>query len=485
MFKKIQKFITYFSKYGYAKASICYVFANMIGQGVVLLSSAIFTRMLDKASYGLVSTYSTWVLVINTCICLNLFITVRNAYIDFREDYNRYSSSVLLLSLIAGSMITILIVFVNYAAGTAFTTAEVILACMQSVALNAVNFELAVLSMQNRYKARAVLLIAPNWTHILLSIVLMLSCTGSLYMAKIAGNAFGMAAFGLICLIAVFKRSRPQIIPAYWSYALKISLPSIFNTLSDLLLMQSDRLMLTALAGAEETAEYSVVYNVSSIIVAIYQAINGAWTPVFYRLINEDRAATARRYETYYLLVFSVFTCGMMTVCPEMIKIISPRIYWNSIGYAGAIVVASHVIFLYSFMTTYLLFRKKTGIIARNTVIAAVTNVLLNNWLIADYKSVGAVAATVISYVMLFLLHYFSVGKLARAYLAVKDIWMSFGVVTVYGTAFFFLKDMWKLRYLLYAVFVAATAWKNRDEIKLFFSGAIEEKEDSKCDIRI
>ncbi len=83
MFKKIQRLIKAFSKQEYARASIYYVIANIIGQGIVLISSAFFTRMMSKEDYGLVSTYSTWVLVLNTFICLNLFISVRTAYVDF------------------------------------------------------------------------------------------------------------------------------------------------------------------------------------------------------------------------------------------------------------------------------------------------------------------------------------------------------------------------------------------------------------------
>ena len=93
MLEKIQRIIKAVLKQEYARAGIYYVVANIIGQGVVLFSSAIFTRMMTKADYGLVSTYSTWVLVLNTFICLNLFISVRTAYIDFKEEYDRYNSS--------------------------------------------------------------------------------------------------------------------------------------------------------------------------------------------------------------------------------------------------------------------------------------------------------------------------------------------------------------------------------------------------------
>ena len=252
MFEKIQRFKQLIQKQEYLKASIYYVFANIVGQGIVLLSSAVFTRMMSKDDYGLVSTYSTWVLILNTFICLNLFISVRTAFIDFREDYDNYNSSVLLLSLISGVIMTILIVIITSFSGMNFGLLEVLLACVQSVALNVVNYLLAIQAMKNEYKQRAFLMIAPNWVHIILSIILMLVFVHNLYIAKIAGNAFGLLIFGIACSIILFRKVKPRINLKYWRYSLKISIPSVFNTLSDLILMQCDRLMLTSMVGAAE-----------------------------------------------------------------------------------------------------------------------------------------------------------------------------------------------------------------------------------------
>ena len=54
--------------------------------------------------------------------------------------------------------------------------------------------------------------------------------------------------------------------------------------------MQSDRIMLTHMVGASETAVYSLVYNIGSILIALYTAINGSWTPWFYKKLDEVEA---------------------------------------------------------------------------------------------------------------------------------------------------------------------------------------------------
>ncbi|MBR5766198.1 MAG: hypothetical protein IKX95_05385, partial [Lachnospiraceae bacterium] len=185
MFEKIQGLINSVVKKEFAKASIYYVAANIIGQGVVLLSSAIFTRMMSKADFGLVSTYSTWVLILNAFVCLSLFVSVRTAYVDFEEDYDDYNSSVLLLCILCGIVMTVAITGINALCGMRFGTYEVLLACTQSVALNFVNYMMAVQAMKNEYKQRTFMMIAPNWTHIVLSIVLMFIFSSNQYMAKI------------------------------------------------------------------------------------------------------------------------------------------------------------------------------------------------------------------------------------------------------------------------------------------------------------
>lgn len=477
MFKKIQRFLKRALELKCARASLYYVTANIVGQGIVLVSSAFFTRLMDKNSYGLVSTYSTWVLVVNCFICLNVYITVRNAFIDYKEDYERYCSSVLLLNVLIGVLMSSLLFAFCKIIGMAVSSAEILLVCIQSVSLNVMNYILAIQSMENQYKSRTLMMILPNWTHIILSVILILIFTQNQYMAKIFGNAAGLLIFAVFCSIAVFAKNRPVINMEYWRYALTISLPSIFCTLSELILMQSDRLMLTELVGAEKTAEYSVIYNIGSIIIAIYQATNGAWLPMFYNLLKRKQSETVRRYEKYYLILFTLFTCGMMTISPELIKIISPSNYWEGISYVSAIVVASYIIYLNAFYSGYLIFEKKTGDIARNSVIVAVINVVLNYLLIPRCQSVGAVIATIISYLLLHVLHCVSVSNMGKKYLAVGDMWKQLGTVAIYGVLFTIVKDLWVLRYLLYIVFAICIAYRNNNQIVLLLR-KIEGKEE-------
>ena len=436
----------------FLKASVFYLLGNIVGQGVVLLSSAIFTRIMDKEAYGLVNTYSAWVLVLNTFIGLNLFITVRNAYIDYREEYEKFVSSILLLSLKAfvGFMVVIILAVKVFAINVDIFV--ILIAGIQAISVHTVNYQMAIYSMKNEYVKRTLLMVLPNIVNTILSVILVYVCTQNQYYGKIVGNAVGIFLFALLSIIEIFRKKWPEVNKEYYKYALAISVPAIFYTLSDLILMQSDRIMITSMVGAKETAVYSLVYNIGSILIALYTAINGAWTPWFYQKLAMSDFNEVRKVQKKYILLFFAISVSVLNVSPEVIKILSPKSYWYGINYVNLIVISSYLIFIYSFFTTYLMYHKKTARIAINTIISAVLNIVMNYFLIIKFKSIGAAYATIISYAILFALHFVAIQKEERKNFAFLDMIISVIAICVYGCIFFLIKDLWLVRYTILSI---------------------------------
>lgn len=453
-------------KGNYLTASVYYIIGNIIGQGIILLSSGIFTRIMGEAEYGLVSTYGAWVLVVNTFIGLNLFITVRNAYMDYRQDYKRFQSSVLLLSLISFLVLSIVILAFIKIFGINVEIGIVALALIQGSANHTINYLSAVWSMENRYISRTFLMIVPNLLHTVLSIAFIFLLPHHKYFAKVLGNSLGMAAIAVMIIIYIFVQAKPKIIPEYWKYSTKIALPAVANTLSDLILMQSDRIMITWLVGEAETAVYSLVYNIASILIAIYTAVGGAWTPWFYKKLEEKKHSIIQWVMKWYIFIFCFLTIGLMYISPEIIKILSPRSYWSGISYVNLITIASFLIYLYTFFTTFLMYLKKTQVIAFNTVLAAGVNVILNYILIPKYCAQGASCATVISYSLLFILHYFAILKDGKKLFPKRIFAEGLGCIIIAGIIFKWIYPYMLLRFLVILFMtmgVAVVLFKNRN----------------------
>lgn len=420
----------------YLSASVYYIVGNAIGQGVVLLSSAIFTRIMSKEAYGMVSTYSTWVLILNTFICLNLFISTRNGYVDYFEDYEKFKSSILTLSLISALIISVLILIGSFLFHFEKNFFSILVACIQAISLHTINFKMASDAMENKYKERTVFLIVPNVLHTVLSIGIVMSFRHETYYGKIIGNMAGMLVMAVIAIIMQFKKNKPCIITDYWKYALSISLPGIIQTLSDLILLQCDRIMLTALVGAESTAEYSLVYNIGSIIYILYTAVSGAWVAWLYKNLKENNKDTIFTYQKLYVIAFLCLTILILCFSPEVITILSPSNYWAGINYLGIIVFSSYVMYLYSFFVNILIYNKQMGIIAVCTTFVSIINIVLNYVLIPLEKSRGAAFTTLISYLILLILYFFSTRKHTKKIYSIATMVVCLLVLAVYVILF-------------------------------------------------
>ena len=66
----------------YVKSSFFYILGNGVGQGLMLLSTIVFTRIMSKEGYGQYSTYYSFVSILTSIIGANLHSSINNAYID-------------------------------------------------------------------------------------------------------------------------------------------------------------------------------------------------------------------------------------------------------------------------------------------------------------------------------------------------------------------------------------------------------------------
>ena len=98
------------------------------------------------------------------------------------------------------------------------------------------------------------------------------------------------------------------------------------------------------------------------------------------------------------------------------------------------------------------MYHKKTARIAINTIISAVLNIVMNYFLIIKFKSIGAAYATIISYAILFALHFVAIQKEERKNFAFLDMIISVIAICVYGCIFFLIKDLWLVRYTILSI---------------------------------
>lgn len=456
------------------KAGILYIVGQVVGQAVVLLSTPIFTRMMSTEDWGIVNTYAAWALIVNAVIGLNLHISVRNAFTDMPDSVDEFSSSVLTLSLFAFAGISLAVMLVVQFAGMDQYRLLAIFLVIHAYSQFVVNFYSAKLAMEFQYRMRTFLLIGPNVLHTALSLLFVAYLPWERYNSKVFGNMLGYLIFGVFSFAAVCMRGRTFIRLDYWKYGLAISIPAIGYSLADLVLMQCDRIMITQFDSATATAIYSTAHNVGSILWIISTGTGNAWMPWFNRQLDRGEKSKIQPYANYYLALFTVMALGLMMISPEILMLLTPQEYWSGKSYMAPFVIMSYLMFLYSFPMNLEFYHKKTKLIAWNTAITSVVNLILNYIFIKKCGAVAAAYTTMVSYALLFAMQWRGAQKLEPGLFKLKPFIVSTAVVCLGGVVYNYISDFWIIRYAFCVLMVAAVGiyvWKNKKTLLGLFAG--------------
>jgi len=432
------------------KASIFYIFGNGIGQGVILLGTIVFSRIMTQEEYGLYSTYYSMVSILTTVVGVNLFISLNTAYLDYRNDIRAYRKSILVLSFLVFSLISVIVLVGKQLLGMELSQFLLVMALVHAYSFFIVNYYNQSANMENRYKIKTVLLILPNLLQVILPIIFIFTLQVGTLNARVLGSV--LAVFGCACFSAwcVIREKGKCYNREYWKYALKISVPSVLSSISYMLMQQSDKLMLTAFFSAEDTAVYALVYNVGYILYAVLQATNGAWQAWLYRTIYNDNLDNVQRVQKWYLYAFAVMAHGLLMISAELVKILGGEEYWK-FEYIPPFILGSCLMLTYTFYTTVGTLYKKTGAVSMCVFVAAIVNVVLNAMVIPIWGGVGAAYTSAVSYLVLFILAGKLSEKLKPRLFSLKCFLLFFCAIVLGAILFMMVYENIVARYLIFS----------------------------------
>lgn len=452
----------------FVKSSIIYIISTIIGQGMSFLGIVIFTRLMEQNDYGQYSTYYAYVSVVTVLIGANLHYALNNAYIDQKERIKEFRKTILFLSAIIMLTITLVILLIGTILLKDFSFFIIIMLAFHSYGFFVVNYRVYSANMENDYKRKQWLLIFPNTFQIVFAVVLMNIINCNSFEIRVVGSTLGLGIIAAVAFIEMMRCKGKLIDIRYWKYALSIALPSVIMSISYMLMQQCDKVMITRMCGADDTAVYSVIYYLGYAIIAVDQAVAPVRQAWIYKKLDVKDIEDANVIQKWYLMVMAILTTGLIMVGPEIVKLIAPRSYWQ-FEYIVPFVVSSCMMLLYRFYTEVTLFYKRNAILSVCVSVCAVINILLNVVLIPKVGAVAACYTTVVAYFLLFILtgivsercmkHIYSktifgyfilwISSVSiLSYKAYENIWMRY---VVYGIA---------LSLLLIYTYVKRTEWR-------------------------
>ncbi len=446
------------------KASTYYLIGTFFNKGMSFLTVPIFTRLLSTYDYGIVNTYTSWSGIISVVFGFAIYMGIRAAFIDHEDVIDDFMSVCNTFTIISSLVISITILILIHIFAIDISIYLIILCLLEGLADAVLQNYIMYLMMRYKYKARTYLMVLPNLSAMMISVILILIFFhDNRFWARIIPGSIVKSLFAIIALIICYSKSHRLYDKQYLKYALNISVPLVFHGVALGVLSQSDRTMITWLADASQTGIYSLIYNFSMIATVVTNALEGVWIPWFITRLKIGKYGDIGHAMSRYSFLICTLICCIMLVGPEVVKVMASEKYWSGIKVIPPLVVSNYIIFLYTLFVNVEHYHKKTIFISVNTIIAAIINISLNYFFIPRYGYVAAAYTTLISYCVSLLLHISYSKKLEPKVGRIRDHALPILLTILSVMLFYMCLEEWYIRWMAGAGIFLLLIFSERD----------------------
>ena len=214
----------------------------------------------------------------------------------------------------------------------------------------------------------------------------------------------------------------------------KYGVPLIGVSATNWILNVSDRYVIEYFYSSHEVGLYSYSYNIASSVISLVTQflLLGAY-PNIIKAWEDDGKQKAikmiKEYLTIYMLIVVPFCLGIMCVGKQFFEAFTNERYWG--GYVNFIITGFGiaVLGLTAYTNKVWELKKKTIATLLLSLVAALSNIALNIWLIPKYGYVFGSVTTLISYVIYLVLSVL----FSRRYMKLEVDWSRIGRIIFSG----------------------------------------------------
>lgn len=386
------------------------ILSTVLLNGISFFTGPLFTRLLGDGGYGMLKIYNIWVGVLAIVFTLQTQGTLVNARVEYpEEEQKRYQSAVMTMSLCFFLTCSVLVLLLITPLSGLLKLEPLLIVIMLVHAFG--NFCVSFLNTKYIYEFKAgrnmVLSLAITIITLVLSVAFILQLPQEIkYYGRVVAIAGTYALVGIPACIAIFLQGRRFFDRKYWKFCIVLAIPAIFHNLSDLILGQSDQVMLQQMLGEAQLGRYAAAFTFANIMFVIFGALNRTWCPFFFEEMKLGQRENMMRKTANFLEVFTVLSCGFVLLAPEVYHIYTSSDFWDTTWLVPVFVTSYYINFLCTFPVNYEYYHKKTKVVAVVTILASVVNIVLNYFLIRWTGMAGAAIATMISHVLQLCIHH-------------------------------------------------------------------------------
>ena len=396
------------------KSSVVYTISNVVSKGLVFLTIPIFTRLMKTEQIGVVNLYASWYSMI--CVVASLSLTAGGFQVAMKDYPNRrdqYQSSVLTLtSLFSVFFIMVFCISPSFWSNILKLPVSLIhLMLFGFLVYPARDIWLARQRYEYKYKLPGVVIIGSSLLASIFSVLAVYIAKDRGYqetaIVRLLANYLIMYGVAGILATSIFIKGKTFYNKEFWLFSLALSIPLIGNSLATQVLNLSDRVMIRHFVGEREVGIYGTIFIVSSISQLVWSSINASFVPyLFENLDNPQKRTSIKVIAKGFMFAYAGIAFAITLLAPEIIRIMATPEYLEAVCIMPPIAAGIFMISLSNLYTNVLIYHKKTQYVMIATVIAAITNVLLNYICIPCFGYMVAAYTTLVAHIVLAFFQY-------------------------------------------------------------------------------
>ena len=387
-----------------ARASVWYIAAAVLGRGIGVFGTPIFTRLLTAAEYGLFPLYNTWLSIATVIATLEI---AGGCTLRALQKYENRRSELLsgALGVISAVFVTICIIyfcafrFINRLTGLSVPITAVMLA---QIYINAViNLYTAGARYSYSYKRVAAINTVAAFLSPIISIAI-ITLTPFHAQGRIFGGAIATALIALPLFITILKGSRRLFNPEIWRYLLSMAIPLLPHYLSVAAILRIGEITVGRIHGTAALGKYSVALSLGLSVSVITGGLLSAIGPWVLRHIKTGDFDRIRK--TLFLITkgLCLFALLLLSVVPETIKILTPTEYHSALSAVYPLVLSSVPSFLSSVITQGQMYYERTFYTSLPSVSAAAVSTIFSLMLLPRIRWQFVSLFVMLAYITLF-----------------------------------------------------------------------------------
>lgn len=406
------------------KAATAFMLCSIFSQIVSVCMTAVLTRLLSTDDFGISSNYAAWYNIVNNFFTLSLNAGVyNNAMLKYEKNRDDYTASMMGLSMLLGGIGVLIALIAGRQLSGIMSLPPVLILFMaiQCLFYNPYGCWISRTKYEYNYKQLIAMTLFTSVGSSVLSVLCVLEFRDGA-IGKVVGSNLLTILVGVVLLCTTLKKSHQIFNWEYWKYALNFNVPLIPHYLSQVILNQSDRVMITKMCSSAENGLYSLAYTASTMISVANNAITQALTPWAYSHLKERSLSQIQKHvkQLLYLYVLVVFIFIM--IAPELIIVLAGERYRASIYVVPPVTVSMYFVLLYNFFSILEFYHEKTKAVMICSVSSAILNVILNYVFISKFGYLAAAYTTLVCYVINSLIHAGVVKRICKKEYAKEDV---------------------------------------------------------------